>query len=272
MITESIRLTDREGVSLDSYIHSPYAELQIGKRRAVIICPGGGYTFLSEREGEPVAAQFFAAGFNVFVLRYSLSNHDPAHAFDAAIEISLAVRYLRENSDRLMVDADHIYTMGFSAGGHLAASAGTLWKHPKVLAAMGDAPYGINKPTGMILCYPVITADPRYAHKGSIDNVTGTTDEADPIRTELSIENTVDDDTCPAFIWHTFNDDKVPVRNSLLLADALEKHRVPFEMHIYPNGPHGLSLANEETCAQRPGFDTSDVATWLAMAIRWAKR
>ncbi|MBQ8408125.1 MAG: alpha/beta hydrolase [Clostridia bacterium] len=246
---------------LEAYIHEPYAELQIKKRKAIIICPGGGYTNLSEREGEPIALQYFAAGLNAFVLRYSVKkkaeNHTPL------IESCLAIKYLREHTDELYVDPDNVFIIGFSAGGHLAAWAGTMWHCPQVAAHLKGADPALCKPTATLPCYPVISSD---FNSRSIAILSG--DQAEAAQ-DFSLERLVDEQTSPAFIWHTAEDAMVPVMHSVLYASALVRHSIPFELHIFPKGPHGLALCNKETWIGNPAYDAPYVEPWMSMSIRW---
>ena len=165
------------------------------------------------------------------------------------IELSMAITHVRENCERYHVDPEKIFVTGFSAGGHLAASSGTLWNHPKVREALGinraERPEGINRPTGTILCYPVITAG-EFAHKPSIDNLCGSVDATEEEREIFSLEKQVNENSVPSFIWHTFTDGLVPIQNTLLYMDALAKHKIPFESHIFPYGQHGLSPGTPE--------------------------
>ena len=267
MIHNVIHLTEAFKDSyLEAYVHEPYAELQIGKRKAMIVCPGGGYGWLSEREGEPVALQYFAAGLNVFVLRYSVQKN--AGNYAPLIEACLAVKYLREHCDELYVDPNYVFITGFSAGGHLAAWTGTMWHIPEVAAHLDGADQTICKPTATLPCYAVITSKPGVRHTGSIMNLNGgNADEEGMAR--FSLENFVDERTSPAFLWHTATDTCVPVMNSILYASALSENKIPFELHIFPNGPHGLSLCNKETYVHNSELDTPYVAQWLPMALRW---
>lgn len=272
MIHETVALWEKHPeATLTSYCITNHAELKLKPRRTVIVCPGGGYQMLSEREAEPVVCKFLAEGFNVFLLRYSVK--PLAHSYAPLIEAGMAIKYIRENAERFNTDPSYIFICGFSAGGHLAASAGTLWNIEPVREALGissgNAPEGINRPTGTILCYPVITGGEK-AHKGSIKNVSG----CDPLTEEAisaySLELHVDPTTSPAFIWHTFSDRTVPVENSLLYASALTANKVPFELHIYPEGTHGLSLCNEWTSSQNPDKIEPHCENWIELAIKWA--
>ncbi len=273
MRTETFVLDPRyPDCTLTTYIHEPHDELRISKRRAIIVCPGGGYCFLSEREAEPIALQYFAAGLNVFILRYSIREKAANNA--PLIESALAVKYIRDHAEELFVDPDYVFITGFSAGGHCAAMCGTLWNDPAVREALGidrgEAPEGINRPTATVLCYPVITGGP-YAHRGSIDTLCGGPSAGTEGADRYSLELHVDGTTPPAFIWHTFNDGGVPIQNTLLYANAMAAAGVPFEYHVYPDGVHGLSLCNSETSVGQAHLDNSVCAGWLKEAVRYVK-
>lgn len=228
------------------------------KRPAVIICPGGGYAFCSPREAEPIAIQMNAAGINAFVLDYCVA---PIRYPEALKDVSEAIKLVRANADKWGVDPDKIAVCGFSAGGHLAGSIGTLWNSDPAVKCDGKA----NKPNAMILSYPVLIYGEK-AHKGSFENLLGeglTDAEYD----KMSLEKHIDGDTPSAFLWHTFEDDCVPVENSLVFANELKKHDVPFELHIYPKGGHGLSLATTET----GDCDDLHVNSWVKLACEWLK-
>ena len=231
------------------------------KRPAVIVCPGGAYEFTSEREAEPVAIKYNAAGFHTFVLDYSVA---PSSYPAALCELSKAVKYVKDIAEENNIDRDRIFVVGFSAGGHLVASLGVHHSRPEVLK-FADVTEGENIPAGLILGYPVITGDETKAHMGSIDNFVGGKEEVRPLS---YLENYVTDKTPQCFIWHTFSDNAVPVANSLRFADALEASGVKFELHIYPNGEHGLSLADETTATNEEGC-VSAAQNWIDMSIRW---
>jgi acetyl esterase/lipase len=238
------------------------------KRPAVIICPGGGYHFKSDREAEPVAMRFLAAGIHAFVLQYSVA---PSRYPSAVLELAAAVQLVRDNAESWGIYPDKIFIAGFSAGGHLCATLGTLWDEP-VFEQAFDHKKGKEKnwrPDGMILCYPVITFG-EYGHKGSRDNLLGP-DASEELAGKLSLETRVGIGTVPAFLWHTHEDGAVPVENSLQFAMAMRKAKVPFELHIYEKGGHGLSLC-DETTAQNEGHLLPDDASWIQLAIRWVKR
>lgn len=232
------------------------------RRPAILLCSGGGYHTRSKREGEPVALQFLAMGCHVFILDYSVApNRYPV----SVRELAEASAYVRERAGGWKLDPGRVIVCGFSAGGHLACSLGVLWNREELWGPIGREPEEI-RPSGMILCYPVITGGP-YAHIGSFRHLLGE-EAAGQEREALSLELLVTEKTPPAFLWHTFTDDTVPVENSLLLASAMSRKGVNAELHIYPEGGHGLSLASEETAC-----DSSQIAvccqSWIPLVKTW---
>ena len=254
--------------NLTFYVH----EEDSSPRPAIVVCPGGGYRFLSVREAQPIAEFFYNNGMNVYLLRYSVAPY--ASEYRPLIEAALSIKLIRELAKEHNTDPEKIITCGFSAGGHLAASAGILWNIPEVRDAVGvtdgTSPEGINRPNGMILSYPVITAG-KYAHRGSIDNLMGrggyALEEADKFSLELSVNET----TPPMFIWHTVTDTCVPVQNSTMLINTYIENKLSFEAHIYPYGHHGLSLADERTWEGNPDSVNPHVATWAELSLMWIK-
>ncbi len=245
------------------YLHTPIWEMETRRESfpAVIVCPGGAYAFVSEREADPVALQFFNRGFNVFILTYSVG--EMAKAFLPLRELSETVRAVRTRTE-WRCDPQRIAVCGFSAGGHLAASLGVLWDDPEFLKHY-DNHGGENRPNAMILGYPVITAD-EFAHQESIENVSGSTPGTAQYA-YFSLDQHVSGKTCPAFLWHTAEDDLVPVENSLKLAFALSREKVPFELHVFPHGGHGMSVCTEEV-----GCPDEYNARWVGLAAAWLSR
>ncbi len=246
--------------TVTGWLHTPVWEMPVRREKfpAVVVCPGGGYNFTSEREAEPVAQAFFARGYNVFILYYSVGEN--ARNFLPLKELSETVRALRRKKE-WRADPDKIAVCGFSAGGHLAASLGTMWDDPELLKVY-DSHGGENRPNGMVLGYPVITAD-EFAHVGSIENVGGCK-EGTPGYRAFSLDKRVSPKTCPAFLWHTAADDCVPVENSLKMALALSREKVPFELHVFPKGGHGMSVCTEEV-----GCRDDSNARWVPLALDW---
>lgn len=204
---------------------------------AVVIFPGGGYTGRAEHEGKGYATYLQSIGITSFVVDYRVAPYkNPAQISDAI----RAVRYVRYHADKYGIDKDKIAVMGSSAGGHLAGSVSVHFDK-KMYEETDEIDKESCRPDATILCYPVIDMF-EYRHDGSRQNLIG--ERALHADKELmSLYKHVTKDTPQAFIWHTSSDQAVPVENSLLYADALSKVQVPYEMHIYPIGRHGLGLA-----------------------------
>ncbi len=271
MLYQQFKLSEKyPDASLTAYVCD--LAPKVDPRPAIIVCPGGGYGMLSPREAEPIVRRFFGEGFNMYLLTYSVGNN--AKDFAPLIEAALAVKMVRERAAEDNTDPKKIYILGFSAGGHLAASAGTLWNIPEVRDAVGvedgTSPEGINRPDGMILCYPVITAG-KFTHMGSAQRVSGHDVLTQEDIATFSLEQRVDQTTAPAFIWHTFSDATVPVQNSLMLMSALAAANVPFEAHIFPEGPHGLALCNKETWEETDALNVPHAECWAELAVKWIK-
>ena len=260
-------------VKLHSYVLDAVSVDLEKRRTAVIVCPGGGYRMRSDREAEPVVMQFLSMGYHSFLLDYSV---EPNHFPTALRELAEAVAIVREHSEEWNVNPEKILVCGFSAAGHLCCSLGNFWNQEFVYGPIGRRADAI-RPDGMILCYPVITSGP-YAHEGSFEYLLGEEalkgDREGRNRPErekqVSMELQVTGNTPPAFIWHTFEDEAVPLENSLLLASALKKAGVSFELHVFPRGPHGSSLANEETSGiLRKELIIPEAQVWISLAHTW---
>lgn len=233
------------------------------KTPLVLICPGGGYAMTSNREAEPIALQFNSMGYQAAVLRYSCA---PAVYPTALCEVAQSVKLIREHAEDWNVDAEKIIVMGFSAGGHLAASYGVFWNEPW-LAEKTQCDKKLLEPNGLVLCYPVISSKEEIAHQDSIKNLLG---ESYPeMKEQVSLEDKVGKHTPKTFLWHTFTDPVVPFWNSFRFAEALGKAGVPMEYHLYPQGGHGLSLANEQT-ANEEGKGVEKVCqSWVPLLRSW---
>jgi acetyl esterase/lipase len=228
-----------------------------GSGTAIVICPGGGYQNLSmDKEGSAVAKWLNSLGVSAFVLKYRLGPryHHPIELGDA----QRAIRTVRARAVEYGLQADRIGIMGFSAGGHLASTAGTHYDAGNGAAADPlDRPG--SRPDFMVLCYPVISFGP-FAHVGSRRNLLG--NDPDPKLVEnLSNELQVTGDTPTTFLFHTTTDATVPVENSVMFYSALRKAGVPAELHIYERGPHGVGLAPADPV----------LSTWPARLADWLK-
>ncbi len=237
------------------------------KRPMVIVCGGGGYEYISDREQEAIVLKFLAMGYHACLLEYSVA---PNVFPTALLELAGAVALIREHAQEWGVEADKIVTCGFSAGGHLAASLGVFWNREMVYGALNKKPEDV-KPNGQILCYPVITSGEK-AHRGSVEKLLGA-ECGDEEKLELiSLEKQVTADVPKTFLWHTLTDQAVPVENSLSFAEAMHRNGVNFEMHIYPVGGHGLALATEETGGSDEGMVQPYCAGWVDMVKEWMQR
>ena len=223
---------------------------------AVIVCPGGGYTHLAEHEGGPVAEWLNSIGVTAFVLKSRLGPryHHPAPLQDAV----RAIRIVRSRATEWGLDPQRIGILGFSAGGHLASTAGTHFDSGKPDAS-DPIERVSSRPNLMILIYPVITMRDK-THAGSKTNLLGDNPSAELVAL-LSNDEQVTKDTPPTFLVHTQTDTAVPVENSLLFVAALRKAGVPFEFHLYERGPHGFGL----------GVKDPILATWPARCADWLR-
>lgn len=263
MIYEKITLP--HGGILTAYC--PENLTEIGDTRswpAVLICPGGAYAMVSQREAEPVAMQMMARDVSAFVLEYDVA---PARYPTQLLQTAEALAYIRENAAEYHIDK--VSVMGFSAGGHLAASLGTRWQE-ELLRNELCKPSETFRPDSLVLCYPVITAG-EFTHVGSMENLTGSIEPKD--WQMHALETLVTDKTPKTFLWHTWEDSAVPVENSLLFATALRKAGVTTELHIYPHGDHGLSLSTERVTFPEEYYSSMvpAVRNWIDMAARWIK-
>ena len=238
------------------------------ERPLVLIIPGGAYAFCSDREAEAVAFKFLAEGIHAAVLRYSVApNRYPA----AALEAAWALQYCRSHARQWHVDPDAISVLGFSAGGHLAGTLGTCWRNPVFQKVLGN---GVSwRPDSQILCYPVLSLG-EFTHEGSRDNLLGTPSDPEnqlDKKNQLSLETQVSPDTPPTFLWHTAEDGSVPVENSLMYAASCRRNGVPFELHIFERGGHGLSTCEEITSTEEEQI-VPDNTSWIPLAVRFVLR
>lgn len=232
---------------------------------AMIICPGGGYSYCSPREAEPVALRFLSAGYQSFVLTYPVA---PDRYPSALLYLSAAVAWVRRNADALHVDPQRVCVCGFSAAGHLCTSLCSLWQEEFIAQQLGLAPEE-NRPSAAVLCYPVVTSG-EFAHRNSIKNLLG--DQPDPALLEkVSLEKTAGPLFPPTFLWTTYTDQSVPAENSLMLAARLRQCGVNVEFHMFHRGPHGLSLCDTTTAAAPAHIDPHS-AHWFELCLEWLDR
>ena len=248
---------------LETYLPENMAEIgwEDKKHPCVLVIPGGGYRFVSRREAEPLALQLLPRGYNVFVLTYSVQ----PHAYPTQIrEVAAAMELIWKNADSWHCDTQKVALMGFSAGGHLTAHYANRYDCPEVRQLFAES----KAPHAVVLGYSVITADPRYSHKGSFEKLNGGAYPEGEQVDFFSCNRMVSDRTPPTFLWHCTGDKTVPVKNSLLYADALAEHGVPFQMHIYPGGKHGLGTADRLTNVEiKPEWEA--FKQWLPAMLQW---
>ncbi|MCQ2521556.1 MAG: alpha/beta hydrolase [Lachnospiraceae bacterium] len=311
MMYEEVVLSAERKVVLRLYIQQKSEELMPGVHRPlVLICPGGGYSFLSDREGEPIAFEYLSAGYHAAVLYYGINEY--AVAPGPLKDIAGAVKYIKEHSEELLVDKDAVYVSGFSAGGHVAASLGIFWNNDELLPEYKDCREMI-KPAGMILGYPVIDLhssskkldigiqpgqepkDIQFGQKhpkmplekmfvfdekenryfiqfeNSMNAYIFGGEYTEQQEDFYSLQNQVNEDTVPAFVWHTAEDNLIYPANTLLLVNALHKYNIPFEYHIFGEGGHGLGLGTYVT-ANSPWNLNETVAPWMSLSKTWLYR
>lgn len=230
------------------------------KPGCVIVCPGGAYVMRADHEGKPISEMLNAAGIYSFVLNYRVSPYRyPAELFD----VTRAVRWVRYNAGRFGYDPNRIAVLGFSAGGHLAMMSVTQFASPDVFAegyGKKDAVDEVSsRPDAGVLCYAVITLG-EHTNACTRDSLLGARPDPKLIYS-LSGENAVRDDMPPIFMWHTASDGAVPIINPLKFSEALDAHHIPFELHVFPYGDHGLGLAS----------GVPHVAQWAPLLVKWLK-
>ena len=232
------------------------------KRPCMVVCPGGGYSMCSQRESAPVALKFLADGYNVFVINYSVA----PHRFPCQLrEVAAVMELIYKNADAWNCDTEKIAIIGFSAGGHLAAHYSTMYDCKEVREVFPD-----SKPVNAsVLSYPVISADRDFAHMGSFKNLLGHEPDEQEVK-YFSCNNNVKENTPPAFLWHTAEDNSVPVKNSLVYAEALAKYKIPFELHVFPYGAHGLSTCDDQSCDNINDIHKYNTV-WIDNAKKWLR-
>ena len=305
MKIEKIKLWEDEDneASLTAYILDEFSRVRITERPGIIICPGGAYLQTSDREAEPVAIKFASLGFNTFVLRYNTYFKNKEDGLEYIInngsekidinkntkypqplfDLAKAMLIVKENAKEWNIDVDNISICGFSAGAHLTALLGVYW-NSMLLKDKFKIKNEIFKPKTIILCYPVIdymvikelntkSKDKMSINLFKVSNeaLFGVNTPSDELREALSIPNKITKNMPPTFIWHTSNDELVYAKNSLNLALALAEKNIDYELHIFEDGPHGMSLCNEVT-ANKNSLINSECEIWFELATKWLKK
>lgn len=296
MLNEKIYLyEDRKNVTLTTYLlDSSPKNPAWDSRPGVLICPGGAYLYCSQREAEPIAMAFAAMGYHAFVLNYSVyadegGDMNPNREFivkpdrihpTPVREVGLAMKYLTEHAAEWHLDAERIAVCGFSAGAHNAAMYGVYWNHPMVTDYLGGLAF---RPAAMILGYALTDyiyiseriqacGDEAKALFRAINIAfAGTAEPSDDLLKEISPALQVNADTPPAFLWATADDELVPIQNTLSMAQGLAEHQIPFELHIFERGHHGLAMASQAT-AKRKSQIVQTANQWVPLAGAWLER
>lgn len=240
-----------------------------GMRPAILIFPGGAYHMVCDREKYPVMQRFYKLGYNSFYLNYATADRYPEIKFPAhVLQALFAIKYMRKNATALQCTGE-VVTCGFSAGGHLSGSCAVLYHNRKLLKLL-EAKEEDVKPTAAVMSYAVITAKERYLQYESFRYLTGSENRKD--YGVGSLEKFVSKKTAPVFLWHTTQDILVPPQNSILFAKKLADCGVPFELHVFEQGIHGLALADETSCEGYPELVLPDVAKWVELCDAFLRR
>lgn len=237
---------------------TPYLVKSNTPTGAVVVCPGGGYGMKANHEGGVVAEWLNTLGISAFVLDYRVAPY--RHPIPLA-DARRAIQLVRSKAGQWQVDPNKVGILGFSAGGHLTSTAGTHFEALDGLDLPNDEISRFSFiPNALVLCYPVISFGP-FTHMGSCENLLGPNPSAER-RKFFSNELQISSQTPPSFLWHTANDGAVPVENSLMFATGLRAKEIPFELHIFGDGPHGIGLA----------FDHPSAGPWTGLCARWLKQ
>ncbi|MBR5040718.1 MAG: alpha/beta hydrolase [Clostridiales bacterium] len=275
MIHETINFTEDGRVNLQTYIPDVYRE-DIPLRPAMIACPGGGWEFHGIAEGEGVALTFVEEGYAGFVLNYSLGEH--ASFPNPLVEISWAIKTVREHASEWHIDPDKIVISGFSAGATVAALSATQWMDARIVEALGGES-SLYRPNAAVLAYGVYDMSTIFSgvdlasipKKVAIEQgmKMGFTlgQIVANLTQEVNVVNYVTKDTVPTFFFQSITDEFVPVSNSLKLAEKLDQNKVPFEMHIFGSGRHGMSVNNKLVDPEND-IDAS-ASQWVPLCLKW---
>ena len=279
MLNEKINLT--ETAKLETYILNNSKEYNVNKKKPlVLVLPGGGYIFTSDREAEPIALKFNSVGFHSAVLWYTVGDKVKNVPRNALIEAAKAIKYIREHADEWCVDTDKIIVCGFSAGGNLALQIATKWNEEWLINELGTTK-DMLKVNLAIPSYPaananVFESDDKGFAAGLVENpntanerIFGSTIPSEEEIYNFDVMNFIDDETPPMFIWHTYEDVLTDVTNALNLAVNLQKNKIPFELHIFEKGEHGLALADRTTARKKSHFN-SHVKQWFTLCEEWS--
>lgn len=289
---------DDPSVTLTTYVLEDSPEMLNGKSRpGVLVCPGGAYMFCSDREAEPIALRFAAMGYHAFVLRYSVYSNgrypyplpDKTPVYEKGVmpgpmrEIGMAMLKIREHAKEWKVDMDRIILTGYSAGANNCAEYAVYWNQPVIYEYLGVKPEDL-KPAACILGYGVFDYErmaktlEKIGDQGRIKMnksfnyaFFGCTDPDEKTMAKASPARLITKDTPPMFLWATREDDTVPVDQTLYMAFQMEAAGIPCETHIFENGRHGLSLADQSVASAKEQI-RPDVSVWVSLAQIWLEK
>jgi acetyl esterase/lipase len=290
---EEVLLSDDGAARLDCYLLDPEVATGVYKTRpALLIAPGGAYLILAHREGEPVAARFLGMGYNVFVLRYHVYLTTPPEGPDSIPEVDAsshyplqivdamrAMAYVRGHADEWGVDAYRVYALGFSAGAHVVGSLAERFDDSELLAQAGTTTE-VARPSGLVLCYPMVTAEKLCRVKSgdtpeqtklvrfTTRAVFGKEDPSAEEYARVDLRRHVRADMPRTFVWQTSEDEVVASYETSELVALLQRAGVPVEYHLYERGVHGLALADRST-ASREELLNDEAATWAGLCANW---
>lgn len=274
------RIKLHEHAHFDTYLLHASQEYNVGKKKPlVIVCPGGGYAFTSDREAEVIALKFNGVGLHSVVLWYTTNDLVKDVPMNALKELASTLAYVRKHAQEWLVDEDNIIACGFSAGGNLALQMAAHSEDSILANEIGIDP-SLLKVNLAILAYPAVNlkpfpigeigfgerllTNPQSANERFFGSV-------NPSEAEIAKVNAlqhINEQTPPMFIWHTFEDQLVDVQHSLTLAQTLRNHNVPFELHVFEKGEHGLALCDRTTARKKSHFNTH-VIHWFTLCMEW---
>lgn len=302
MITERIYLRDDKTSYFDTYLlNKNINEITTVKRPALIICPGGTYLYKSYREGEPVAVQFNAMGYQCFVLSYPTLwkkkyyksedvEFNPISPYpEQVIDLFKTISAIRENAEEWGIDPNQIFVMGFSAGGHVAASSAVNWNNENYLKRAGIEDPEMSKPNAVVLSYPMVDAElirVRVDYKDKLvfereedalqakyllQSVFGTDEPTKEMWDEMFLMSRITKDTPPFFIWHTTEDQVTPASQTTKFVEKLLENKVKCEYHLFATGHHGMSLSTPAVATVEGDYNYNN-AIWPVLADLFLKR
>lgn len=274
MIHEKIFLSENKETHLVTYIHdkSTRRNYQISPRPAIIVVPGGAFSMISDKETEPVALTFMKEGFHTFVLNYTVG--DECQFPQILEEVSQAILIVRQHASEWDVDPNAIVLMGFSAGACVSAISATQWNNPDIALKLEVSSEEL-KPNAAVIGYGAwdntntIQKNPQFYNPEAANIARNCTPELDVI-------NYVGQHVPPLFIWHNLYDQYVPAINPILIASKMLEYQLPFELHLFQGGEHGMSVCNDLSSYNEKGkqllADNPNVAYWVPMCVNWLKK